>query len=264
MIRIICLGDVVGDVGIRMVERFLPAFMKEKKVDFCLANGENTAGGLGVSKRGLKRLMSAGVDVFTSGNHVWDHQDIDRILKEDYPLVRPANYPADTPGVGYRILPIRSQHGEHRILITNLLGRLFLTKVECPFTTIDNLLEEQSGNYDFSILDFHAEATAEKVAMGYFLDGRVSIVVGTHTHVLTHDGQILPEGTAYLTDLGMSGSALSVIGVEVTPVIDHFLHRNFTPWRPAKGICRMTGIQVDLDPDSGRAVAIDYIVIEEK
>lgn len=265
MFRLLFLGDITGESGIDFACRRLGALREKHAVDLCCANAENTANGLGVSRRALARLRKAGVDFFTSGNHVFDKDAAIPFIATSEFLIRPANYPPGTPGAGHRIIEVARPGGAPpvRVLFVNLLGRLFLTRAACPFRTAEEIFAAEAGNFDLSLVDFHAEATAEKMALGLFLDGRATAVVGTHTHVQTNDARVLPGGTAYLTDAGMTGALESVIGVTAGPVLDFFRRRRFRPWGPAKGRALLNGCLITADETTGRALAIETLVEHE-
>jgi metallophosphoesterase (TIGR00282 family) len=219
--KILFLGDIVSNSGIEVVNHFLPNLKKELNIDFVIANGENAEGGRGVSFETLNALISSGVDFFTSGDHVFWQKNSEELL-DSFPIIRPANYPAGTHGFGYKIVETKN---DRRLLIINAMGRTFLNeRLDDPFRKIDEILEiTSSQKIDLKIVDFHAEATSEKVAMGFYLDGKVDIVVGTHTHVPTCDQMILPNGTYFVSDLGMCGNIDSVLGVKKEIIIDFFL-----------------------------------------
>ncbi|MFQ5987737.1 MAG: YmdB family metallophosphoesterase, partial [Dehalococcoidia bacterium] len=202
--RILMVGDVIGRPGRRAVRTLLPGLRQEYNVDLVIANSENAAGGLGLTTETAEELLDFGVDVLTSGNHIWDQKEILPALDGDLAILRPLNYPPGVPGRGYLI------KGE--VLVVNLVGRTFMGNFDCPFRTMDQLLEELSDRPSVIIVDFHGEATSEKVALGWYLDGRVSALLGTHTHVGTIDARLLPKGTAFITDVGMTGPVDSVIG----------------------------------------------------
>ena len=248
--RILMIGDIIGKPGRHILASLLPELRRELGIDLVTANAENTAGGFGLTLKTARALLSAGVDVMTSGNHIWDKKEIMPHMDE-LPLLRPANY-FGAPGRGWLM------HGE--VMVLNLQGRVFMPPIDCPFREADRRLEEaeqQLGQAPrFVIVDFHAEATSEKQGLGWYLDGRVSAVVGTHTHVGTADTRVLPGGTAYVSDLGMTGPVNSVIGTELEPVLERF--RTGLPQRfePASGPCILNSVLIDIDDDSGRAVDI--------
>ena len=254
--RILMIGDVIGSPGREAVSRILPALRDEKQIDLVIANGENAAGGFGLTVDTASELLDAGVDVLTSGNHIWDKKEfipyMDDVQGEGLPVVRPANYP-NAPGVGV----IRKRGAT----VVNLMGRVFMTQLDCPFRTADRLLEEIRSEDDSSVIivDFHAEATSEKQAMGWYLDGRVSGVFGTHTHVGTVDARILPGGTAYLTDVGMTGPVDSVIGSDTRAVLERFLTSMPQRLEVAKGPCTFNAVLVEVDEHTGRSVHMERV-----
>jgi hypothetical protein len=249
--RILTIGDVVGQPGRQAVHRLLPDLRRELGLDMVIANAENAAGGFGLTSAVARELMEAGVDVLTSGNHIWAQKEIIEHLDGEMPLLRPLNYPPGVPGRGYLI---RGQ-----VMVVNLMGRVFMRELDCPFRAMDKLLAEIAPRPPVVIVDFHAEATSEKVAMGRYLDGRVSAVLGTHTHVGTIDAQILPEGTAYVTDIGMTGPTDSIIGDSVEGVLRRFLTGLPHRLSVGKGKPVFNGIMVEVAEDSGRAVKIERI-----
>ena len=254
--RILMIGDVIGRPGREAVRRILPSLRQEKEIDLVIANGENTAGGFGLTAETASELLDSEVDVITSGNHIWDKKEfipyLDDVQSDGMPVLRPANYP-DAPGVGV----IRHKG----VAIMNLMGRVFMTQLDCPFRTADRLLEDLriEDQSPVVIVDFHAEATSEKQAMGWYLDGRVSGVFGTHTHVGTVDARILPQGTAYLTDVGMTGPVDSVIGSDTNAVLQRFLTSMPTNLPVAKGPCVFNSVLVEVDEKTGRAISVERI-----
>jgi len=259
-LKIAFFGDVVGKSGRRVIAHFLPDFKKEHGVDFVIANVENAAGGFGVTADSLQDLRKAGVDFFTSGNHVWDNKSGTAQLDARDDIVRPANYPEDAPGRGYRI--VRS--GEHSIAVVNVQGRVFMPAIDCPFRTMDRILDEIGDRPRIIIVDIHAEATSEKIAMGWYLDGRVALVLGTHTHVPTKDCRILPRGTGYVTDVGMSGSYDSVLGMEKEIVLQRFLQMRPRRFQVAKKDLRCDLILTQIDEDSGRPATIEHLQLRKE
>jgi len=250
------IGDVVGQPGRDAVRELLPKMKKDHDIEFTIINGENASGGNSISPKGAEELFSSGADVITTGDHIWKNKDIAPVLNEDPRILRPANYPAGAPGTGYSVY--LTSHGT-MVAVVNLLGRVFMPPMDCPFKAMVKILNDVSSKTNIIILDFHAEATSEKKAMGWYLDGKVSCVVGTHTHVPTRDARILPCGTAYLSDLGMAGSEDSVIGVEREPVIKKFLTQLPVRFEPAKDNIWIHGAVVDINPDTGRAQNIKMI-----
>ena len=248
--RILILGDVVGRPARRAMRDILPGLIEREKADLVIANAENAAGGMGVDIKSAKELFSAGVHVLTSGNHIWKKKEIYSFLDEHETLIRPANFPAGAPGRGWCFW----RHNELRAVIINLQGRVFMPNhVEDPFRCVDELLQNHGRLSPVIIVDMHGEATSEKTAMGWYLDGRASVVYGTHTHVPTADERILPNGTAYITDVGMCGPLDSVIGMEREVVIQGFLTQLPRQFEVAKDNVALQGIIADIDEKNGRA-----------
>jgi metallophosphoesterase (TIGR00282 family) len=251
-VLILAIGDIVGKPGRRAVSQLLPGLRQQYGIELVIANGENAAGGIGLTLSTAKELLDASVDVLTSGNHIWVHKEIIPYLDGEMPILRPLNYPPGVPGKGHIVIG--------QVAVVNLMGRVFIGDLDCPFRAIDQLLSELEQRV--IIVDFHAEATSEKVAMGRYLDGRVSAVLGTHTHVGTIDAQLLPQGTAYVTDIGMSGPLDSVIGDDTEAVIQRFLTRMPHRLSVGKGKSALNAILVKVDDDTGRALSIDRIYRE--
>ncbi len=249
--RILAIGDIIGKPGREAVDILLPDLRQQYRVDLVIANGENAAGGVGITALTAKELLDVGVDIITSGNHVWAHKDILPHLDSDMPILRPLNYPPGVVGRGYLI--------RKNVMVVSLMGRTFIGNLDCPFQAMDKLLAAVTPKTPVIIVDFHAEATSEKMAMGRYLDGRVSAVLGTHTHVGTIDHQIFPNGTAYVTDIGMTGPIDSIIGDKVELVISRFL--SAIPHRLSVGEGRtvFNAILVDIDESSGKARSIERI-----
>jgi hypothetical protein len=246
------LGDVIGRPGRRAVHALLPGLRQEYGIELVIANGENAAGGLGLTRETAEELFKSGVDVITSGNHVWAQREIITALDSDLAILRPLNYPPGVPGHGYLT------RGE--TLVVNLLGRTFIGNFDCPFRAMDQLLEELADNKPpVIIVDFHAEATSEKVAMGWHLDGRVSAVLGTHTHVGTVDARLLPKGTASITDVGMIGPIDSVIGDDTDVVLRRFLTQLPHRISVGKGSVLFNSVLVEIEESTGRAKNISRI-----
>ncbi len=247
--RILMIGDIIGRPGRRAIRSLVPEMREEHGIDLVIANAENTAGGFGLTLETAYELLENGVDVLTSGNHIWDQKDIVPHMDEGLPLVRPANYP-DAPGRGYIV--------HDGVMVMNLIGRVFMAPLDCPFRTAASILNEVAEDGPRVVLvDFHAEATSEKQAMGWYLDGRVSAVVGTHTHVGTVDTRVLPSGTAYVTDVGMTGPVDSVIGSDSSAVLDRFLTGLPNRLTVASGPVVMNSVLVEIDSESGKALSID-------
>jgi metallophosphoesterase (TIGR00282 family) len=251
-LRVLFIGDVVGKPGRRALQALLPSLRDELALDVVVANGENVAGGRGLTNRTAREMFDAGVDIISSGNHIWDQKEIIELLDSDEPVLRPANYPPGSPGKGWV-----SYKG---LTVLNLQGRTFMQAIDCPFRTADAALEA-AGSATPVLVDFHAEATSEKVAMGWYLDGRVAAVVGTHTHVPTADQRLLSKGTAFVTDTGMTGARDSVIGFEVEAVHRLFLTQLPTrlPVEERSRDVKLNAVLIDIDEGSGRARSIERI-----
>ena len=217
--RILMVGDIFGRVGRNFFCERTKTLKVEKNIDVVVVNGENAAHGKSLTPSTFSEITSGGADIITTGNHVWDRKEILELLEREPFLLRPANYPETSPGKGFCIYPYRAKN----IGVINLIGRTFMAPVDCPFSRAEEILKTVKRECDIILVDFHAEATSEKLAMGYYLDGKVTAVVGTHTHVQTADERILPNGTAYITDLGMTGSLNSIIGMKIEPVIKKFV-----------------------------------------
>jgi metallophosphoesterase (TIGR00282 family) len=251
-VLILAIGDVIGKPGRKALSQLLPSLRQQYGLDLIMVNGENAAGGIGVTVATAKEMLDAGADVLTSGNHIWMHREIYPYLDSDMPILRPLNYPPGVPGRGYIIIG--------QVAVVNLIGRVFIGDFDNPFHAVDTLLAQLEPK--IIMVDFHAEATSEKVAMGRYLDGRVSAVLGTHTHVGTTDAQILPGGTAYVSDIGMTGPLDSVIGDDAEAAVERFLTNMPHRLSVGKGKTALNGIMVKVDDDSGRALSIERIYQE--
>jgi calcineurin-like phosphoesterase len=276
------IGDVVGEPGIATLERQLPGLVGEYSADFIVVNGENAAAGFGLNEESLRRILGAGADVVTTGNHVWEKREFWPLLDKEERVLRPANYPKNNPGRGW----VRLEKAGVPYLVINLQGREYMTPIDCPFNTFDGIMETQKtgngGEHSLSahgearilegeggpallcgalaLVDFHAESTREKEALGYYLDGKASVVAGTHTHVQTADERVLPQGTGYITDLGMTGITTGVIGMDRTICLDRA--RNQVLYRmecAAQGPSAVEGVLAEIDRDSGRALSLRRI-----
>ena len=255
-LRILILGDLIGTSGRALVRRLLPALRKQHRADLVVANGENSFEGRGITVATAEDMIAAGVDVITTGNHVWRGRDIEEALRGRLPIVRPLNYPVGTPGRGWLTMPV----GDERVTIVNAQGRAFMEPLDDPFAALDRLLAAPPSPFGATLVDFHAEATSEKRALGWFLAGRVAAVVGTHTHVPTADAQILPGGTAYVTDLGMCGPRHSVIGMAIAPSLERLRTGRPTRYAVAEGgPLDLNGVLIEIERGTGRAVSIRRI-----
>jgi len=259
-VRILVLGDVVGKPGRRAVADFVPLLRAEHEPEIVIANAENAAGGLGLTPEIAVQLLDSGVDVLTLGNHAWAKKEITEYLNVDRRLLRPANFPPGLPGRGFGVYEGASGV---RIGVVNLIGRIFMQPVEDPFRVADAILKEIHDQTRIVVVDMHAEATSEKAAMGWYMNGRVTAVLGTHTHVQTSDERVLPGGTAYITDVGMVGPRDSVLGLRTDLVIERFLTQIQTRFEVATGSCTVNGVVVEADLETGRALSILRINVIE-
>jgi len=254
--RILFLGDIVGEPGRKAVTTMLPVLKEELAIDFIIVNGENSAGGRGITPKIAISLMRAGAAVITTGDHIWDQKEIVPFLGEEPRLLRPMNYPAGAPGSGWIVLETK----KCKVAVINLQGRVFMQPtLDNPFPAVAELVESIRQETPVIFLDFHAEATSEKVAMGWHLDGKVSAVVGTHTHVPTADERVLPGGTAYLSDAGMCGPVDSVIGSQIEPVLERFKTMMPARFGVGRGTVRINGALVTIDPATGKALSIERV-----
>jgi 2',3'-cyclic-nucleotide 2'-phosphodiesterase len=253
-VRILFVGDIVGKPGRKAVRRLLPQLRRQLDPDVIVANGENLAGGAGITRETAAELLSLGVAVITTGNHVWDHREALEYLAEGVPVVRPLNYPPGVPGQGCVEVTVQDK----RLAVINVQGRVFMRMLDDPFRAMDAVLADLEDTH-FILVDVHAEATAEKEALGYYLDGKVSAVVGTHTHVPTADARVLPKGTAYITDVGMVGPQDSVIGMDPDPVIERFLTQMYKRFEVAKGPVVFNAVVIDIDDETGKAEDIRLV-----
>jgi hypothetical protein len=256
--NLLFIGDIFASAGRSMVAQHLPGLVASENIHLTIANGENAAGGFGITPPLADEIFGYGVDVITTGNHVWDRKEIYEYLPREPRLLRPANYPPELPGCGVAVVEARN---EVQCAVVNLQGRVYLPSIECPFRKADALLAELPVNVKVRVVDFHAEVTSEKVAMGWYLDGRVSAVLGTHTHVPTADTRILPKGTAYQSDVGMTGPYASVIGVDKDTVIRKFLTQLPVKMEAAKQGAEFHGVIVEVDEATGRAHAIRRVEV---
>ncbi|MDD5600579.1 MAG: TIGR00282 family metallophosphoesterase [Actinomycetota bacterium] len=256
--KVLFLGDVFGKPGREILKNKLPSLVEENNIDFIIANGENAAGGIGITPDICETLLYMGVDIITSGNHIYKKREIYDYIERQPRLLKPANYPPSTPGSGYHIM---SDKKNNKIAVINICGRVFIDYFDCPFRTIDKILSNVRKETPVIIVDFHAEVTSEKVAMGWYLDGRVSAVVGTHTHVQTADERILPGGTAYITDVGMVGPRNSVIGVKKENIIKKFLTMMPQKFTVSEDDYLVNGVVININEKNGRAESINRLNI---
>lgn len=250
------IGDIFGRPGRTLVRRAVPALVERHAIDLVIANVENAAGGFGITRAIGEEILGFGVDVMTSGNHLWDQKEAAAYVGTEPRLLRPANYPDAVPGRGAYVA--RTRRG-HAVGVVNVMGRIFMQPLDSPFAIVQREIDAMRDRTRVIVVDFHAEATSEKIAMGWFLDGKVSAVIGTHTHVQTADERILPHGTAYITDAGMSGPHDSVIGIETRAALDRFLTGLPARFEPATGNPRLHALILGVDQETGRAVSIQRL-----
>lgn len=254
--RLLYIGDIIGKPGRKIVSHYLDKLKDKYKIDLSIANGENAAGGFGITRKTGQALFDMGLDLLCSGNHIWDKKEAVKYLPEESRILRPANYPKGVPGLGTAIVDLSDGT---KVGVLNLSGRVFMPSLDCPFQTADREIAELKKKTSIIIVDMHAEATSEKIAMGWYLDGKVSAIIGTHTHVQTADEKILPEGTAYITDVGMTGPIDSVIGMKKEIAIFRF--KTFIPekFSVAGGDTELNAVVVEIDSKSGHAKEIKRI-----
>lgn len=253
--RILAIGDLVGESGVRKLKEELPKIKEHKNIDFVIVNAENSAGGMGITTKIYNELTNIGVNVLTMGNHTWGKKDIFSFV-DNQNIIRPANYPGNVPGKGYGIYNCNGK----KICVVNLIGRTDMNVLsENPFLKMQEILKEVHNKADIIILDFHAEATAEKIAMGYYLDGKITALFGTHTHVQTADEQILEKGTAYITDIGMTGPKKSVIGMDISASLKRFETTLPEKYKLAEGSCMLNGCIFEINDETCRVTKITRI-----
>lgn len=256
--KVLAVGDIVGEAGVRKLKGILPDLKKSDEIDFVVTNGENAAGGMGLLERNFKDLLEAGTDVVTMGNHTWGKKDIFKFIDHSQ-LLRPANYPKGVVGKGLGIYECKGK----KIAVMNLMGRVDLNILtENPFVMAKEMVDELQGKVDMIFIDFHAEATAEKIAMGRFLDGKITALWGTHTHVQTADEQILPNGTAYITDLGMTGPKESVIGMDINASLKRFETTLPEKYKLAEGECIFNAVEFEIDDETNKVTEVKRIFIK--
>ena len=256
--RFLIVGDIVGNPGVDYLQKHLDTIKKLNKIDFVIANGENsTPVGKGINKSIAQTLYGCGVDIITMGNHTFNNYEINKLFDEDFPIIRPANLPPETAGEGYLLTNFFGD----KIAVINLLGRVYMECVDCPFRKTDSIIEKIKDEADIIIVDFHAEATIEKMAMGFYLDGKVSAIFGTHTHVQTADEKILDGGTAYITDVGMTGCHDSILGVKKDIILKKFLTSLPQRHEIEEGEATLEGVIIDIDETTGKSTSIERIQI---
>lgn len=256
--RILAVGDIVGESGVRKLKELLPKIKREENIDFVITNGENSAGGMGITERNFKDILDAGTNVVTMGNHTWGKKDIFKFIDNEQ-LLRPANYPKGVVGKGVGIYKCKGK----KIAVMNFIGRVDINILsENPFIMAKEMVEEIKDKVDIIIIDFHAEATAEKIAIARYLDGKITALFGTHTHVQTADEQILPQGTAYITDIGMTGPKNSVIGMDVEASIKRFETTLPEKYKLAEGECILNGVIFNVDDVTNKVTDIKRIFIK--
>ncbi|MGM9632543.1 MAG: TIGR00282 family metallophosphoesterase [Eubacteriales bacterium] len=254
--RILAIGDIVGGITIDYLSKNLSRVTRENKIDFVIANGENASEIKGLTQNDAEALCNLGVDFITLGNHAFGKRDLYSYLdSNDAKIIRPANFPASAPGAGYSIVNVDG----YKLLIINALGTMYMTPLNSPFETVDIILEREKSKYDFAILDIHAEATSEKLAIAHYFDGRIAIIFGTHTHVQTADEQILPLGSAYITDIGMSGPVNSILGTKVETILESFIKKTPQYFTVADGEVKAHGVIFDINPDTSKINSIKRI-----
>ena len=253
-LNILFVGDIVGKPGLELVENLLKGFLQKYEVDFCFVNGENLVEGKGINEEYAKRVFDLGVYVITGGNHLWDNWSAKKVLQANRNVLRPLNYPSDNPGNGFIVYDLP---GKGKVGVLNLQGRVYMQPIDCPFRKGEWAVGKMLEQTKVILVDFHAEATAEKMALGWYLDGKVSAILGTHTHVQTADARILPSGTAFITDVGMTGPYDSVIGLRKDIAIKRFIHQ--TPYKYEMGThdVRMSGVRLKVDAATGKALSIE-------
>ncbi len=258
-VKVLFIGDVVGKPGMQIIQTFLKSIVQNNQIDFIIANGENLSDGKGIIEKDGKQLFELGVNVITGGNHIWEKHKFQEYSKAEKNVLRPLNYPKGTYGQGY----VTQTVGKNSITVVSLQGRAYLPPIDCPFRAADWIIEKVKSESDIIIIDFHAEATAEKVALAVYLDGKVSAIVGTHTHVQTADERILPNGTAYITDVGMTGPYDSVIGMKKDAAVNRFLYQTPQKYQTATDDVHISAVILSIDANTGKTVSIERMFFPE-
>ncbi len=256
-VNILFVGDIVGKPGLDLTETLLRSYLEKYKVDVCIANGENLSDGKGILQEHAQRLFSLGVHVITGGNHTWDKWQTRKLLTKEKHILRPLNYPKENPGLGFTVIELE---GIPKVGVLNIQGRTFMQTIDCPFKTAEWALGKLKEQTPVIVVDFHAEATAEKIAMAWYLDGKVSALIGTHTHTPTADGRIMPDGTAYITDVGMTGPYDSVIGLKKDIAIRRFIYQTPFKYEMASHDARFCGVFMRVDTQTGKALEFEQII----
>ena len=257
MIKVLCVGDVVGSEGVSYFEKNIRALRQKYSPDIVIVNGENSADGNGISRDSAERLIDAGADVITGGNHTFRQRDVYRMLDDADILVRPANYPPEAPGMGCLIADVRG----YKMLVINVLGCVYMDPLTPPHEAVEKILRSEKGRYDFAVCDIHAEATSEKLFFARYFDGRISAVFGTHTHVQTADAQILPGGTGYITDAGMCGSHSGILGVKTESIVHKFTVKTPIRFEPASGGCKLCGVYFEIDEKTAKCTKAERVEV---
>jgi len=260
ILNILFIGDIVGKPGLDLVETVIKSYLQKYEVDLCIANGENLVDGKGIDEKTAEVVFGLGIHVLTGGNHLWDNWHTRKLLSTSRTILRPLNYPSENPGNGYIVYDLGEKG---KVGVLNLQGRVYMQPIDCPFKKAEWAVEKIQEQTKVIFVDFHAEATAEKVALGWHLDGRVTAVVGTHTHIQTADAHILPRGTAYITDVGMTGPYDSVIGLKKEIALRRFIHQTPFKYEMASHDVRMCGVLVQADSETGKALKIERFCFPE-
>ena len=254
--KVLFIGDIVGKIGRQAVKALLPNLVGRYKIDVVIANGENAAGGFGITEKTAAELFALGVHIITTGNHVWDKKEAVSYIAKEHRILRPINYPPGVPGTGSIV---HTLPGQGKIAVVNVSGRVFMNTLDCPFRSAKAEVERLLETTKTIFIDLHAEATSEKIAFGYYMDGSVSAIVGTHTHVQTADEKILPGGTAYITDVGMTGPQVSVIGIEKEEIVERFLSQMPRKYDVAGGTAILAAVVIEIEEKNGKAAAIQRL-----
>jgi metallophosphoesterase (TIGR00282 family) len=259
-LNILFIGDIVGKPGLELTETLIKSYLQKYSIDFCIANGENLVEGKGINDEMVKRVFNLGAHVITGGNHTWDTWQARKVLESNRNVLRPANYPSENPGNGFIVCDLGEKG---KVGVLNLQGRVYMQTIDCPFKKADWAVEKMREQTKVIFIDMHAEATAEKMALGWHLDGRITCLVGTHTHIQTSDARILPRGTAYITDVGMTGPYDSVIGLKKEIAIRRFIHQTPHKYEMASHDVRICGTYLQADVETGKAIKFESFVYPE-